>query len=290
MDTGEIRPAVGDTMTVEPSHEAGGALRKREIEQAQLSQIVAEMPRWQRAMALGGEKEVAVYLDLKSPHAYLAVRPTLELAVDFRVRLNFLPYTLSYTTLGVSKTVDADMQRRPVDAAADRKARMYYTTARQYAALQGLPFRAPYRLLDSELANRCFLFARTQHLEVPFVMQVFLEGWGSGWREYELESLAQLRATLSTIGANVSGLESFLGPGGAAGEQLRLYAAEAEASGCVGVPHYVLHDSAQGRELGLFGREHLALIRTKLADDGLARRPDTTPGFSHAWTGPGPEA
>ena len=151
----------------------------REIEQAQLSQIVAEMPRWQRAMALGGEKEVAVYLDLKSPHAYLAVRPTLELAVDFRVRLNFLPYTLSYTTLGVSKSVDADMQRKPVDAAADRKARMYYTTARQYAALQGLPFRTPYRLLDSELANRCFLFARTQHLEVPFVMRVFLEGWGA---------------------------------------------------------------------------------------------------------------
>lgn len=258
----------------------------RETEQEQLKQIARETPRWQRAMTLDFEKEVKVYLDLKSPHAYLAVRPTLELAIDFRVRVNFLPYTLSYTKLGVSKSVAADMQRRPADATADRKARMYYTTARQYAALQGLPFRTPYRLLDSELAHRCFLFARTQHLEVPFVMQVYLHGWGSGWREYELESLAQLSETLSTIGANLSGLESFIEPGGAADEQVRLLASEAEASGCVGVPHYVLHDEQQGRELGLFGREHLALIREKLADEGLARLPDTKPDFSHAWRGP----
>ena len=43
-----------------------------------------------------------------------------------------------------------------------------------------------------------------------------------------------------------------------------------------------------GRQLDLgelrAAAEHLRL------DDGLARRPDTTPGFSHAWTGPGTEA
>ena len=43
-------------------------------------------------MALDAEKVLDVYLDMKSPHAYLAVRPSLEVARDYRVRLNFLPY------------------------------------------------------------------------------------------------------------------------------------------------------------------------------------------------------
>ena len=62
--------------------------------------------------------------------------------------------------------------------------------------------------------------------------------------------------------------------------------AKAEAAGCTGVPHYVLDDASSGRELGLFGREHLALIREKFSAEGLARRPDVRPGFSHAWRGP----
>lgn len=132
--------------------------------------ILAEAEEWQGIMALDAEKVLDVYLDMKSPHAYLAVRPTLEVARDYRVRLNFLPYTMSYTAIGVSKSVEPDMKRRPPSPAADRKARMYYTAARQYAALQGLPFRSPYRLLDSASAHKAFLFAKQQGLEVPFLM------------------------------------------------------------------------------------------------------------------------
>ena len=32
-----------------------------------------------------------------------------------------------------------------------------------------------------------FLFAKQQGLEVAFLMQVYVIGWGSGWRDYELE-------------------------------------------------------------------------------------------------------
>ena len=65
--------------------------------------ILAEAEEWQGIMALDAEKVLDVYLDMKSPHAYLAVRPSLEVARDYRVRLNFLPYTMSYTAIGVSK-------------------------------------------------------------------------------------------------------------------------------------------------------------------------------------------
>ena len=80
--------------------------------------IFAEAARWQTIMGLSGEKTIDVYLDLKSPHAYLAVRPTLALARDYKVRLNFLPYMLSYVSLGVSTDVQEDMKRRPPNPSA----------------------------------------------------------------------------------------------------------------------------------------------------------------------------
>ena len=220
-----------------------------------------------------------------SPRAYLAVRPSLEVARDYKVRLNFLPYTLSYVALGVTTSVDSDKRRRPANPAADRKARMYYAAARQYAALQGLPFRSPYRLLDSALANAAFLFAKHQALEVQFLMQVCVQGWGSGWRDYEVESLEWLRSTLVDIGADTDGFEAYMAPNGAGEVELESGMAKAEAAGFAGVPHYVFHDTVSGRELGLFGREHLALIREKFAMEALARTPLVRSEFLHAWHG-----
>ncbi|MDP6624647.1 MAG: hypothetical protein QF754_20525, partial [Alphaproteobacteria bacterium] len=45
--------------------------------------VLAETEEWQRIMALDAEKVLDVYLDIKSPHAYLAVRPSLEVARDY---------------------------------------------------------------------------------------------------------------------------------------------------------------------------------------------------------------
>ncbi len=264
-------------MTSEPATSEGDAAA---------AAILAEAEEWQGIMALDGDKTLDVYLDVKSPHAYLAVRPSLEVARDYRVKVNFLPYTLSYAALGVTTSVQSDMKRRPATPASDRKARMYYAAARQYAALQKLPFRSPQRLLDSTAANKAFLFAKQQGLEVPFLMRVCVRGWGSGWRDYEVESLECLRGTLTETGARTDGFEAFMAPDGRGEVELAACMAKAEAAGCTGVPHYVLDDASSGRELGLFGREHLALIREKFSAEGLARRPDVRPGFSHAWRGP----
>jgi 2-hydroxychromene-2-carboxylate isomerase len=248
--------------------------------------VLAETEEWQRIMALDAEKVLDVYLDIKSPHAYLAVRPSLEVARDYRVRVNFLPYTLDYTEAGVTTSVEPDMKRRPATPAADRRARMYYITARQYAVLQGLPLRSPKRLLDSTSANKAFLFAKRHELEVPFLMRIYVQGWGSGWQDYEIESLERLRGTLAEVGVRTDGFEEFMARNGAGKAELESCMTKAEASGFTGVPHYVFHDAPSGRELGLFGREHLALIRGKFADEGLARTPAVRPEFSHTWRGP----
>lgn len=248
--------------------------------------VLSEADEWQRIMTLEAEKTMQIFLDLKSPHAYLAVRPTLEVARDYKVRLDFLPYTLSYETLGVSSSVGDDMQRRPPSEAADRKARMYYAAARQYAALQRLPFRSPNRLLDSGLAHRALLFAKAQRLEVPFLMTTYVHGWGTGWREYDLESPEHLKNTLEQVGASMAGFEEFIVSEGAGAKGVEQCMKRAEESGFTGVPHYAFHDSERNRQLGLFGREHLSLIRGKFSAAGLARHAEVKPDFSHAWQGP----
>jgi 2-hydroxychromene-2-carboxylate isomerase len=118
-----------------------------------------------------------VYLDLKSPHAYLAIAPTLKLQEDYLCRINWMPFELSYVSLGVSTSVDSDRVRRPADDYANRKAKMYYATAREYAQLQGLTIRGPHQLLDSHESLKAMLYSKEQNLELDFITHVFKNGW-----------------------------------------------------------------------------------------------------------------
>ncbi len=95
-----------------------------------------------------------------------------------------------------------------------------------------------------------------------------------------------MRETLGLIGASTEGFEAYMESEGLGDTTLRNCMEKAEASGLAGVPHYVFYDTDLGQQLGLFGREHLALIRKKFAADGLARTSSVRPEFSHAWHGP----
>tara|TARA_Y100000588_G_scaffold394954_1_gene518614 strand:- start:2804 stop:3610 length:807 start_codon:yes stop_codon:yes gene_type:complete len=250
-----------------------------------VDRIMREVEKGWHVRNFDGDSLLTVYLDMKSPHAYIAVRPTLEVARDYRVNIDFRPYTLSYTRMGISTTVH-DNKRRPPSPESDRRARMFYAAAREYSKLQGIPLRSPYRLLDVELAHRSFVFAKRQSLEIPFMMDVCLRGWGSGWREYEVESTSQLKDSLARVGVDLDGFEEFVDDEGDGQRELLTYKEEAHASGFVGTPHYVFYDYSKEREVGLFGREHLALIRTKFSAQGLARNDSVKAEFSHAWEGP----
>ena len=57
------------------------------------------------------------------------------MAHDYHVYVNFLPFTLSYVELGVSTEVSETMERKPLNEAADRKARMYYAAARELSLI-----------------------------------------------------------------------------------------------------------------------------------------------------------
>jgi len=232
--------------------------------------------------AASARKVLSVHVDVKSPHAYLAVQPTAQLVRDYDVHVDWLPFELSYIDLGVTASERdlVDRTRRPPSASGDRRARMYYATAREYAKLQGLSIRGPERLLDSRLANLTLLYARRQGLALPYLLAVYGAGWPSGWRDFDMEDVAMLEEVLAGVGGEVGGLRAFLGSAEGAAEYEEAQSAAVQ-SGVAGVPHYSLeHD---GRRRGLFGREHLALIRQWLHDEGLSRGPHVRPACSHAW-------
>ena len=77
-------------------------------------------------------------------------------------------------------------------------------------------------------------------------MRVYVQGWGSGWRDYEIESLERLRGTLAEAGARTDGFETFMAPDGAAEAELVSTMAKADTAGFTGVPHYVFDDTASG--------------------------------------------
>ena len=252
--------------------------------ESQRARILDEIEHWQSINQDQSKQHVTVYIDLKSPHAYLAVRPSLQLAHDYHVYVNFLPFTLSYVELGVSTEVSETMERKPLNEAADRKARMYYAAAREYARIQDLPFRSPYRLLDSTLAHKAFLYAKHQNLEIPFMLYVYTKGWGSGWRDFELESTKMISSSLTACGVKMDDFEKFVGEAGKGSDELKKHIAEAEKSGIAGVPHFVLAEEDGNRGLSLFGREHLSLIRLRLAERGLAKSDSISHEFPHTWS------
>ena len=251
--------------------------------ESQRARILDEIEHWQSINQDQSKQHVTVYIDLKSPHAYLAVRPSLQLAHDYHVYVNFLPFTLSYIELGVSTEVSETMERKPLNEAADRKARMYYAAAREYAKIQDLPFRSPYRLLDSTLAHKAFLYAKHQNLEIPIMLYVYTKGWGSGWRDFELESFEAVSNALSKSDVSLDGFKEFASNQGKGVEELQEHILAAEKSGIAGVPHYVLDEYGESKRLSLFGREHLSLIRLRLAERGLARSDSISHDFPHTW-------
>ncbi len=104
-----------------------------------------------RSMATMAAYTIDVYLDVKSPHSYLMVKPALQLQDDYDCTVTFKPcdaaehatdersrsvllsrrYDLSYVAMGISTVHDPkDPKRRPANAQAERRAKMYYTVAR----------------------------------------------------------------------------------------------------------------------------------------------------------------
>ena len=203
-------------------------------------------------------KTITVYSDYKSPYAYLAKDLIYGLEDEFKVRLEWLPYTLDIPSyLGSARLDERGVVVESVRNAHQwRRVRYSYMDCRRQARKRGLVILGPRKIWDSSIAAIGMLWAKRQGGAVfrAYHDRMFERFWR---RELDIEDAKVIAAVLAKAGADTTGFDDYL-----AGEGRREHDAireAAEAAGVFGVPS-VLIDS----EL-FWGREHLPEIREMLA-------------------------
>lgn len=203
------------------------------------------------------DNELTVYIDFKSPYAYLAVEPTRRLARELGIEINWLPFVLDIPSyLG-----SARLAKSGEVAAASRSEEQWsgvkyaYYDCRRYANLRGLRIRGTVKIWDTNLAAIGMLWAADQSDEIlqRYIDGIYVPFWK---RELDVESIEVVQQVLQAAGAAVSGFREFALEEGA--ERNRLLQESAFEQGIFGVPTYVLGEDIY------FGREHLPRIRWQL--------------------------
>ena len=202
---------------------------------------------------LRGAATLAVYIDLKSPYAYIAIEPTRAMAGALGIEIDWRPFTLDIPSYLGSARLDkrghvASSQRTTQQWTGVRYA---YRDARRYAVLSGKTVRGTEKIWDSSLAGIAMLWAKQAGRETfdRFVDVAYERFWR---RDLDIEDLRVLEAVLTETGAETDGFSAFAeGPGRAAHDAINEAAFDA---GVFGVPTYLAENEMW------FGREHLPRV------------------------------
>ncbi len=203
-------------------------------------------------------RRIVLYIDYKSPYAYLAKDPAYRLEETCGVEIDWLPYTLDIPSYLGSARVAADGTVLEEDRTPHqwRRVRYSYIDVRRYANLRGLTVRGTRKMWDSSLAAIGLLWAKRHGRGAlrRYNDVVYERFWK---RQLDIEDPAVIAGVLAETGSAHQGFLDFLeGEGRALHDRVR---AEAEAMGVFGVPTFVLDGEL------FWGREHLDLIRMRLS-------------------------
>ncbi len=201
---------------------------------------------------LRGDARLAVYVDLKSPYAFIAVRPTRAMARARGVAIDWRPFTLDIPSYIGSAKLASDgkrvesAQRTPQQWTGVRYA---YRDARRYAQLTEKVLRGTVKIWDSTGAGVAMLWAKARGGFDAFLDVAYPAFWR---RELDVEDPAVLERALAEAGIDATGFREWAeGPGR---DELDRINREAFSAGIYGVPTYLVEDEMW------FGREHLPRV------------------------------
>ena len=191
--------------------------------------------------------ELTVYIDVKSPYAYLAIAPTRKLAAEFGIAPVWKPYTLEIPDfLGAVETRNPHQWRRVLYS---------YMDARRLANQVGLTVRGPQKIFDSSIAHIGMLRAQDHGRFEPYIDRVFERFWK---RELEIEDPAVIASVLEEAGAPASDFAEWAEDEGR--QRHDANQREAEEAGVFGVPSYLF------REELFWGGDRLGMLRDRIEE------------------------
>ena len=204
------------------------------------------------------EAPLIVYIDYKSPYAFVAKDPTYELETQLGIEIDWRPLTLDIPSFLGSARLDARGKVVETNRTAQQwtGVRYAYRDARRYAALNGYTLRGTEKIWDSSVAHIGMLWAKQQGREVlkGYTDRVYERFWK---RELDIESREVVESVLTEAGAEVAEFGTYLsGEGRATHDEAQSAIFDA---GIFGVPSYIIEGEL------FFGREHLPMIRWLLS-------------------------
>ena len=199
-----------------------------------------------------------VYMDFKSPYAYLAKDPTYAIADELGIDVDWRPLTLDIPSYLGSARLDergkvVESQRTPQQWSGVKYA---YHDARRYASLRGITLRGTVKIWDSSLAGIGMTWAKAQGSAVlrAYMDRIYEPFWK---RELDIENPNIVVRVLRESGADITGFVEYAAGDGKR-EHHEMQTAIFEA-GIFGVPSYVVAGEV------FWGREHLPMVRWLLA-------------------------
>ena len=129
------------------------------------------------------------YVDIKSPYAYLALDPAIEMFDQLGLHCNLLPYTLNIADYLGSATVNNEGKIISSNRTAHqwRRVKYSYMDCRRMANLQGKTILGTQKIWDSSLFSMAHLWVREKSKQtlLPFLRESFQLFWK---RELDIEN------------------------------------------------------------------------------------------------------
>jgi 2-hydroxychromene-2-carboxylate isomerase len=197
---------------------------------------------------------LTVYIDFKSPYAYLAIEPTRQLARELGIAIDWRPFVLDIPSYLGSAKLDKSGKVAAASRSEDQWSGVKYAyyDCRRYANLRGMTIRGTVKIWDTNLAAVGMLWAKGQG---DGILQRYIDGiYVPFWkRELDVESVDVIEQVLAEADARVAGFKTFAaGEGAQRNQEIQESAFD---QGIFGVPSYVVGEDKY------FGREHLPRIR-----------------------------
>lgn len=209
---------------------------------------------------LKSDAPAIVYIDIKSPYAYLAVEPTRELECALGLQFDWRPFVLDIPSyLGsarLGKGGEVVEQQRSEEQWSGVK--YAYFDCRRYARLRDQTIRGTEKIWDTNLISCAMLWMRGRGYAAlqTFLDRVYPPFWV---RDFDVESETVVAALLAELGEDP---QAFLDWVDAEGRALNIeLQGQAFGLGVYGVPTYIVDSQMY------FGREHLPRVGWHLSGE-----------------------
>jgi len=202
-----------------------------------------------------------VYVDVKSPYAFVAIQPTLTLERELGIEFDWRPLTLDIPSyLGSARKKDGKVVESTRSPAQWSGVKYAYRDARRYAERQGHILKGTEKIWDSSIANIGILWVveRARDRLADYFAAVYPPFWR---RELDIEDVSVVAGVMESAGIDSAGFADYQQLAGRKRHddlQSKLHPA-----GVYGVPTYILTGEVFNGKI-LFGREHLPFIRWHL--------------------------